>query len=56
MNIKYIGKDTNDLTYGKIHKIENSQKTGCGAIYCDNPQDWQYTNESVTCNKNGCKH
>lgn len=56
VNIKYIGKNTAKLEHGKVHKIENLSKTGCGAVYSDNPQDWQYTNEPVTCNKNGCKN
>lgn len=56
MNIKYIGKDTAKLKHGKIHKIMNSSKTGCGAVYSDNPQDWRYTDEPVTCDKNGCKN
>lgn len=56
MNIKYIGRTTAELEHGKVHKIETSSKTGCGATYSDNPQNWQYTNEPVTCNKNGCKN
>ena len=56
MNIKYIGRTTAELEHGKVHKIETSSKTGCGATYSDNPQNWQYTNEPVTRNKNGCKN
>ena len=33
MNIKYIGENTAKLERGKVHKIENSSKTGCGAVY-----------------------
>lgn len=43
MNIKYIGRTTAELEHGKVHKIETSSKTGCGATYSDNPQNWQYT-------------
>lgn len=56
MNIKYIGKDTATLKHGKVHKIESAGKTGCGAVYSDNPQDWEYTDEPITCDKNGCKN
>lgn len=45
MNIKYIGRTTAELEHGKVHKIETSSKTGCGATYSDNPQNWQYTND-----------
>lgn len=53
-NIKYIGKDTAELKHGKVHKVKSSDKTGCGATYSDNPQDWVMTNEPITCEKNGC--
>jgi hypothetical protein len=53
MNIKYIG---NGPDKGKIHVKESNEKTGCGAIINDNPQDWVDTIESVTCDKNGCKN
>lgn len=50
-NIKYVGKGEDE---GKIHIKESSHKTGCGEIINDNPQDWENTNESVTCHKKGC--
>jgi len=54
MNVKYIGNDTKTSEKGKIH-VKDSNKTGCGARIDDNPQDWESTNQSVTCDKNGCK-
>lgn len=55
MNIKYIGNDTAVSENGKIH-VHNGSYTGCGAKISDNPQDWIPTNQSVTCQKNGCKN
>lgn len=55
-NIKYIGRDTDKLQHGKVHKIASPGKTGCGAIYSDNPQDWIMTTAPITCEKNGCKN
>lgn len=52
MNVKYIGSGPDN---GKIHVKISDKKTGCGAIINDNPQDWEDTNEAVTCDKNGCK-
>lgn len=53
-NIKYVGDDTAELEHGKVHKIVSSDKTGCGAIYSDNSEDWVKTDEPITCKKNGC--
>jgi hypothetical protein len=53
-NIKYIGSDTKKSENGKIH-VNNGNKTGCGARIDDNPQDWEPTNSTVTCGKDGCK-
>lgn len=55
MNIKYVGDDTKKSECGKIHKMDGSTKTACGARIDDNPEDWIKTNSPVTCNKNGCK-
>jgi hydrogenase maturation factor len=55
VNIKYIGKDTKKSEYGKIH-LKKGNFTGCGARIDDNPQDWEPTDESITCDKNGCKN
>lgn len=49
-NIKYIGNDTKTLEKGKIHRRDGNQ-TGCGAKIDDNPQDWQSTTASITCEK-----
>ena len=53
-NIKYIGNDTKTLEKGKIHRRDGNQ-TGCGAKIDDNPQDWQSTTASITCEKRGCR-
>ena len=50
-HIKYIG---NGPENGKVHIKLSDGTTGCGAIYKDNPEDWQNTSEKVTCKKNGC--
>ncbi|MEG0614888.1 MAG: hypothetical protein RR540_03955 [Oscillospiraceae bacterium] len=55
MNVKYIGKDTKKSEKGKVH-VSDGKNTGCGAKIDDNPQDWVYTIEKVTCDKNGCKN
>lgn len=55
MNIKYIGNDTRKSEKGKIHKYSGNY-TACGARIDDNPNDWKYTSEKVTCEKNGCKN
>ena len=53
MNVKFIGKGSDQ---GKVHIKASDDKTACGEIISDNPQDWKDTNESVTCEKNGCKN
>ncbi|VKL99073.1 Uncharacterised protein [Streptococcus pneumoniae] len=53
-NIKYIGNDTKVSENGKIH-IQVGNKTKCGAVINDNPQDWKPTPDPVTCQKPGCK-
>ena len=55
MNIKYIGNDTKVSEKGKIH-LKQGNYTGCGARIDDNPQDWEQTYQSITCEKNGCKN
>lgn len=50
-NIKFVGDGEGK---GKIHIKESNHKTGCGAIIDDNPEDWEDTNEPVTCQKKGC--
>lgn len=51
-NIKFTG---NGPGRGEIHIIASSTKTACGKNYADNRDEWVKTNESVTCEKNGCK-
>lgn len=53
-NVKYIGNDTKKSEKGKIH-TRNGNYTACGARIDDNPQDWETTAQSVTCEKKGCK-
>lgn len=53
-NIKYVGNDTKKSENGKIHRKEGNY-TDCGARIDDNPQDWQSTTSSITCEKKGCK-
>ncbi|WP_179133104.1 hypothetical protein [Enterococcus hirae] len=53
-NIKYIGNDTKTLEKDKIHRRDGNQ-TGCGAKLDDNPQNWQPTTASITCEKRGCR-
>lgn len=53
LNIKYIGKGEDN---GKIHIKASNHKTGREKIIDDNPEDWEDTNEAVTCDKNGCKN
>jgi hypothetical protein len=49
-NVKYIGNDTKKSEKGKIH-TRNENYTACGARIDDNPQDWETTAQSVTCEK-----
>ena len=48
MNIKF--KES-----GIVHKNEDP-KTGCGFDFRDNKEDWSFTNNKITCNKDGCKN
>lgn len=52
-NFKFVEEDTAEREHVKVHKIASSSKTGCGAIFSDDLQDWIKSNESITCKKNG---
>ncbi|MCX2681771.1 hypothetical protein OOZ15_17590 [Galbibacter sp. EGI 63066] len=43
------------LPTGEVHKGQKGGQTGCGFETQDNPDHWINSNDSITCDKNGCK-
>ncbi|MFY0631187.1 MAG: hypothetical protein JXR05_12455 [Flavobacteriaceae bacterium] len=44
------------LESGIVHEGYKGGFTGCGFDTSDNPNDWQNTSASITCDKDGCKN
>jgi hypothetical protein len=45
-----------NIKSGEVHKGTKGGETGCGFDTTEHPENWVSSNESITCDKDGCKN